>query len=204
MKKVKVILDFIRFAIGEKIEFYRNVITLMTGNTAFSKPDVELVALTALVDKLETDYMASRSGSHELIAKMNQSQEAADEAFRKQAQYVNRIADGDPAVILGAGFHVSKERQPYLRKEFNAIFGVNPGEIILIRKAINGAKSYAWQSCTGALPNNDQSWTFVGFSTQARYVIKGLASGTKYWFRVAAITSNGLGPWSDPIMKVVL
>jgi len=204
MRRSKVLLDFIKLSVGEKIAFFRNVIILMTNNLLFPKPDVTLEVLTPMVDKLENDYAASRSGSHAMVMVMRQAEQVADNAFRKLAMYVDRTADGDPAIILKSGFNISKQPEPANRDSFIVEAGENPTEIVLTRKAQPGAKSYVWQYRSGALPGTDQSWVFAGFSTQTRFVVKGLESGSKYWFRVAAITINGTGPWSEPVMKMVL
>jgi len=203
MKKCKVVLDFIRLAVAEKIVFFRNIINLMTGNALFPTPDVTLTVLGTLVDTLETDHTAAKSGSHLMVAKMNESETAADEAFRKLARYVDRIADGSEATILSSGFHASKQPEPALRKDFSVEPGKNPGEMILACSAVPGARAYVWQYCVGLLPVNEQGWIFSGSGTRAKFIIRGLESGSKCWFRVAAVTSAGMGPWSDPIMKVV-
>jgi hypothetical protein len=36
----------------------------------------------------------------------------------------------------------------------------------------------------------------------ARATLEGLDSGARYWFRVAAVTSSGQGPWSNPVAKI--
>lgn len=203
MKKSKVVLDFIKFSIPEKIMFFRNVITQMTGKASFPTPDVALAVAKTAVDTLEADHTAAKSGAHVLVSKMRQSAEAADNLFRKLALYVDRIADGNETIILSSGFHVSKQPEASVREAFVVDASENPSEIILIRKAQPGARSYIWQYCVGALPTNGQPWIFAGASTQTRYVIKDLESGSKCWFRVAAITSSGQEPWSDPVMKVV-
>ena len=38
--------------------------------------------------------------------------------------------------------------------------------------------------------------------TKSKATVSGLATGTKYWFRVRAIGAAGPGPWSDPATKV--
>ena len=47
-------------------------------------------------------------------------------------------------------------------------------------------------------PATASSWQQVGFSTKSKFTVPGLTSGTKYWFRVAAIGTAGQAPWSDP------
>jgi chitodextrinase len=46
-------------------------------------------------------------------------------------------------------------------------------------------------------PLTPGSWKQAGFSTKAKFSVRGLASGTRYWFRVAALGTAGQGPWSQ-------
>jgi hypothetical protein len=39
-------------------------------------------------------------------------------------------------------------------------------------------------------------------ATKSKATVTGLTSGTRYWFRVAAIGSAGQGPWSDPATAI--
>jgi hypothetical protein len=204
MRKVKVVLDFLKFPVSEKIIFYRNVITSLTGNPAFATPDVSLTNLTTVLTAFEQAEDEASDGARTSIALRNQAEEVADKAFRKEAMYVDRISDGDAAIILSSGFHLSKQPEPAQRPLFEAEAGNNSGEIILTRKAQPGAKSYVWQYCIGSLPvNGAGNWIFAGSSTQSKYVISNLESGSKCWFRVAAVTIGGMAPWTDPVMKVV-
>jgi len=205
MKKVKVFLGFLRMALVVKLEFYRNVIACLTANELFSKPDVELIVLNSAVAKFAADFNASQTGSHEAVAKMRQSEKIADGYFRKIAMYVDRIADGDEAVILNAGFYPTKQPASPSRPLFSAVNSKKPGEIVLKCKAVPGAYAYTWQFFLGsASPAKDEDWVFAGTSTQVTFVVSGLTGLTKYCFRVCAVKSSGMQPWMDPIMKLVL
>ena len=52
------------------------------------------------------------------------------------------------------------------------------------------------------VPLGSSAWQFVGCATKAQMTIKGLSSGTRYWFRVAAVNAAGQGPWSQPVSVV--
>ncbi len=204
MKKIKVLLDFIRFAIPVKIEFYRNVIVCLTSNITFENPDVELARLNEAVNKLTVDYQAAQTGLHKAVAQMHQSETAADDLFRLTARYVDRIANGDEAIILSAGFNGSKQPVSSSRPHFTAENGENPCEIVLKCKTHPNARSYTWQFSADALPAKEEDWKYAGTSTQATFAIKNLNSLVKYWFRVAPVTSEGMQPWIGPIMKVAV
>lgn len=81
----------------------------------------------------------------------------------------------------------------------SATSGDNNGEIDLIWEPVFGAKTYVIQRSTrSAEPGR---WTQEDIITKSSYTISKLRSGQKYWFRVAAVSSNGQGPWSEPVQK---
>ena len=134
---------------------------------------------------------------------MHQTETVWDDAMRKMARYVERIANDDPAIILSAGFNLSKQPLPYQRPELSAEQGEKSGTILLRRQAIPGAKSYIWQYCINTLPENDSGWTFAEATSKASTEIDNLTPVSKYWFRVAAVTSQGVTAYNDPIMHII-
>jgi hypothetical protein len=203
MKKIKIVLDFLKLTVSQKIEFYKNVYNKMNGNTMFATPDVPNAQVNTATLTLETDYTASLGGGHALVAKMHQSEKACDDLMRKQANYVDRIANGNEAIILSAGFHVSKQPSPKQKPDFLVEANGEHGVIKLSRKSIPGAVSYVWQYSPGALPVDDKGWLFGGASTKSTFSIAQLETATRCWFRVAGVTKEGLTAWSEPVMKVV-
>jgi hypothetical protein len=201
MKKLKVLLNFVKKPVTKKITLYRYVINRLTDHPLFTHPDIELEELISLTNKLESDYIASRSGEHEKIALMHETRDITDNAFRVVARYVDRIANGSEADILSSGFSISQKTGSYNKPP---IWIKQKGnEVIFCCKAIPHARAYVWQYAIGNLPDDDSGWLFAGGSTRVMYGIKGLESGIFLWVRVAPITPKEFGPWSDPIKKVV-
>lgn len=203
MKKVKIVLDFLKLSVSKKIEFCKNVYNKMNGNTTFPTPDVPNAQINTAVLNLETDYTAALGGGHALVAKMHQSEKVIDDLMRKQANYVDRIANGNEAIIMSAGFHVSKQPAPKQKPDFLVEANGDHGVIKLAHKAMPGAVSYIWQYAVSTMPAEEKGWMFGGASTRANYSITQLETATKCWFRVAGVTKDGMTPWSEPIMKVV-
>jgi hypothetical protein len=203
MKKKTIVLDFLKFSVPNKIAFGRTVLSQMSVLPLFANPDVAYATATDIVNKLEGYYVASRGGAHEQVALMNKAEVEFDDIFRKLANNVDRVADGDEAVILSAGFHLAKQPAPTERPEFTVTAGDGPGTINLRRKAVAGAYSYVWQYVVGAEVPTDDKWTLAGSTTQANFEVTGLTSATKVWFRVSAVTKEGMQPFTDAIMKVV-
>ena len=89
--------------------------------------------------------------------------------------------------------------------EFSVEQGEKSGTVALRHQAIEGAKSYIWQYCVGETPAADENdWKLGTVTTKASAELTGLTPLTKYWFRVAAVTVDGTGAFSTPLMLTVI
>jgi len=203
MKKVHVVFDFIQLPIPEKVAWGRKIYGEMDTNPAFPLPDVPLVVIKGDTDLLETTYLNARNGGKESTVLMHQAEDVWNDNMRKTARYVERIANGDSAIVLSAGFNLAKQPIPAQRSEFSAEAGKNSGSVLLRRQAVPGAKSYIWQFCINALPETEDGWKIAEVTGKASVELVDLNPVTKYWFRVASVSSQGTSAYNDPIMHVV-
>jgi hypothetical protein len=203
MKRLKVMMNFIRLSIWIKIAYYRNVLTKMTGNALFATPDVSLETTKTVLDELEAAAVAAKDGARTQIAIRNSKMVQADDLFHSLALYVERIANGDETIIMSCGFDVLEVSRTYSRPELGIKSGEVTGNIKLVVRAIEGAKSYIWQYAKDTQPMNGDGWILAGYSTKTSYELSDLEHLGKYWFRVAGITANGLSNYTSPVMKVV-
>jgi len=199
MKKDHTVFDFVKEPIAIKIEIGRSVENEMRSNPIFTNPDVPLDDLKASTDLLETRNVAAMNGGKEATALLHQAEEDWNDKMRIQARYVDRIADGDSAVILGAGFSLAKQPVPAARPEFSAEQGEKSCTVVLRHKLENGGKAYVWQQSTDGI-----NWITVQTTAQASVELTGLTPLTKYWFRVAVVTITGTSDFSDSVTLVVI
>ena len=204
MKRIKVVLDFIKFPVTEKVNFYRSIIDKLTGNAIYPTPDVSLTAAQVAVDALEKAILAKRDGSHTAVSAMHDAEDAADTIFRTLAAYVERLAAGDETSILSSGFHESSQPVLTPKAVLSVTDGAHSGAVKLIAKAVERAGSYIWQYAKDAIPGDDSGWILAGVCTSASFEISGLTVASKYYFRVAAVTPDGAQDFSAPVMKVVV
>lgn len=205
MAKVKLSLQSL--TIPQKIQFIRQVVTSMTGNANFATPAPALLAITAIVDALEAAFnvaQAARLTAKQKTELQNTAEQQADALLTQLAAYVENITGGDAAKIQSGGMETRADATPVgalpAPQNLSATAGDQDGEIDLDWDNIRGAKSYVMEKSVD--PITATSWQPAGIVTKSKGTVSGLISGTKYWFRVAAIGTDGQGPWSDPATKI--
>jgi hypothetical protein len=205
MKKDKVVLDFIKIPVAQKVEFTRGVISKVKNNPKFTDPDVKVEDLEAKADLLEARSVAALSGGKEATALMHQTEDELDDLMRKMAKYVDRVGDGDNTIILSSGFNLAKQPSPAVRPVFSVELGEKSGTVTIRRQAVDGARSYIWQYCTGETPAaNDADWNTAKVTSKASVEISGLTPLTKYWFRSAVVTASDTSAFTSPVMQGVI
>jgi len=204
MKKNRIVASYVRLTRSDKVSKGRQVSAEMQANSKFGDPDVAYVQLDAATDHLEQTMVAAASGGKEDTALMYQAEEEWNKTMRLMSRYVERVADGDGAVMLSAGFDLAKQPSPIQRAEFSVEHNGKSGSVILRRRAVEGAKSYLWQMSSSPLHETDNDWKQVKASTQASVEISGLTPLTKYWFRGSVVTKEGTSDFCAPVMHVVM
>lgn len=123
----------------------------------------------------------------------------------KLAGYVESVAGKDDTLITSAGMETKASRSaptlPIVPQALAANAGEHEGEINLVWKAVQNARSYTIEASLDPAAAN--SWTHVGIATSASKIISNLTSGKRYWFRVAAVSAGGQSGWSKHATKVV-
>lgn len=205
MKKNRIVLDFVRIPVAQKTEFGKGVISKMKNNPKFVTPDVSLDELETKNTLLETRSIAALGGGKEATALLHQTEDEWVDIMRKMAKYVDRIADGDETIILSAGFNLAKQPAPAIRPDFIVELGEKSGSVIIRRQAVDGAKSYIWQYCTGEIPVSiNTDWVTAQVTSKASVELTGLTPKTTYWFRSAVVTTAGTSAYNQPIIQVVI
>lgn len=203
MKKPKVTLDFIKLSPVNKASHYHTVIDHMSNNSLYPSPDASMIDAQTVVVALDKAILAAVDGGHIAISALNDAVASADAVFRILAAYVERIALGDETSILSSGFHFSKQPAPRNKETLVAKDGSHSGSVQLDTLRIDRGVTYVWQMCKGKLPDNDNGWVQIGITTQTSFEISNLDIATIYYFRVAAVTPDGIQDFSAPVMKVV-
>lgn len=197
--------------VSTKIQRCREIIQSMTVNsTDFPTPPLTLAAFAANVDSLETASQFAFQGGVERTAERNVRLSVVNADIRALRSYVDSVARGDLDLVLRSGFEPSRIPRPVGMlpepQNLRAQPGVNPGTVNLRWNTVNGADSFHVQM-REELPLREtpmegnvvkEVWKNLESATRTTLEVTGLQSLRYYWFRVAALGSAGLGPWSDP------
>jgi hypothetical protein len=205
---MKVKLNISRLSLRDRIARCRQIITSMTGNPNFPTPNPPLATITTALNDAETASNAAQSARQDAKAKtviQNNKDDFATGLMNQLAAYVESTAGDDESIIRSAGMDTkavgsAPTSNPDAPDNLSATAGDREGEIDLSWEAVSGAKSYVIEQ--SADPPTDTSWGHASVSTRSSQTLDGLKSGTRYWFRVAAVNGVGQSGWSDPAMKI--
>jgi hypothetical protein len=206
MAKIK--LNFARLPIPEKTARTKQIVAALTGNASFTTPSPPLATISAAMTALDTAYseaQTARQTAKEKTSAQNEKEDELNQLMSQLASYVESVAGNDEEMILGAGMDtreksVAASESPAQPLALAASAGDHDGEIDLAWDKVAGSKSYVVEK--SADPPTQTSWSHAGVGTKSGMTITGLTSGTRYWFRVAAVNNNGQSGWSDPAMKI--
>lgn len=198
-----------KLPLPDKIGKGQQIITLSTGNpnvpgntaalTAFSNLQADLVSAN------EAHSNAQRN-LDELMSARNAALAAWSNGMVALAAFTQSVTQGDETKILSTGFDVRRAGTPMpppaapgpLTVKLNG----SPGVTKLNWPSMPDAKSYLVEQSPD--PMTDASWNQVDTPTKASCELEGAEPGRLYWYRVAAMNSAGVGPWSGPASRPVM
>jgi hypothetical protein len=203
----RVRLNLRSLSVPAKIAKGRHIVTSMTDNKNFPNPTPPLTEVTAALDALEEAFaqiQASRAKVTALTVTQDNAEAKLDQTLTQVAAYVESVAGRDDTLITSVGMELksspSTTTLPSVPQALTAAAGDHDGELLLSWKSVPNAKSYVIESSTD--PATVTSWEHVGIATSATKIVTGLKSGTRFWFRIAAVGAGGQSGWSEHATKV--
>ena len=205
MPRIK--LNVRQLSIPDKVQRGRQIITAMTNNANFSNPHPPLSDVTAALAGLEQNYAFVQAAKADVKAKTTALDDAdtkVNQILMQLAAYVESIAGTDEKIITSAGLttKISRSTPTFLSppQALSATAGDHEGVIELSWKKVPNARSYTIQMSPD--PPTPEGWAQAAIATASTRTIENLASGKRFWFRVAAIGAMGQSGWSEPATKI--
>jgi hypothetical protein len=187
----------------DRILFAQSIHARLSNNPNFPTPSPSLETFEELVTAAMTAYQAqeaARTASQQATAVLGEQMAALDGALSRIASYVDSVAGGDEVTVLSAGLPV---RLPSTAlgvlpgpETISVRFGVISGTLQVRWAGVRGARAYEVQLTTDL--TRADGWATCAHVARRSAEVSGLVSGQRYWFRVRAIGSAGLGAWSNP------
>jgi hypothetical protein len=205
MKKFVVKLNLRKKSVDERIEYARHVITSMTGNIHFTTPVPALSVIKSVTDALEIAFIAAAGGSILSTSLLHEAIDDFDIELTALRHYVDNTARGSESVILSAGMETKRGNASVgipTRVTGLQATSIGSGEIVLRWSPVKGKLLYL--GYIKADGESDEQYKLVVKSARAKYTMRGLESGRKYWFVVEAVGSAGTGALSDVGTSFVL
>jgi hypothetical protein len=176
----------------------------MTDNQKFPTPVPPVPAVQQMAKDFSDALNLSADGSRLNIALKNQKRAILVDALHQWSRYVLFTANGDVATAVTSGFQIAKTPSPappISKPETPTIeAGVNPGELMSSVKAVLGAVTYLHQYATEE-EMAQGNWQSVPCS-KSLCLLTGLASGTKYYCRIAVVGRKGQLVYSDVVARI--
>jgi len=204
--KVSKDLSTSRYADSDLTVKTGHIVEKMTGNINFTEPEPALANVTAANNAFVLSIAKAQNGSKEDTVIKNNCRTVLETILKSEADYVQRISNGDEAIILSSGFDVN--RRPgtvgQLDKPTNLTLmpGNNHGTLWFSCDVVANASFYVIEYTEGPV-TADSVWIQTT-TTKHKLLIEALTSGKQYFFRVAGGGSDPSRVWSDTVNSFVL
>jgi hypothetical protein len=203
----KIKLGLSRLSVPELIGLSQQITNAMTGNPNFTTPNPALATITTATGDLQAAYNAANTArieSKNKTIEQNERGDALRALLTQLASYVDNISAGKQSVITSAGMDVqsspTSEAELSPPTGFTTTTGDGDGEIDLSWNSVANAQSYVVERSLVAPPA--AAWEHQVTTTKSKITADNLSSGTRYWFRVAAVGSKGQSGWSDLYTRI--
>ncbi len=197
----RTILDFTSHSDTQLDTRGDDVLTKMTGNVAFPTPSPALSVLEGHLGEYRVALVNATLGDRQQVEIKNQKRRQLERTLRALAMYVDPIADGNAALILGAGFEVTENAggrtagprpKPVDVNVVPGRHGSGTANIRVKRDRLARLNRFEYR------PIGQDEWTVMQAS-RSRLKLEGLQPMSLYEFRVAYLGTDPTVTYSDVV-----
>jgi hypothetical protein len=198
MNTIKVLAYPKNISDADLIIYSQGIKTSVSANTNFSSLNPYLISLQTANVNLNAALLAQKPGDKTSTSNLHEASNEVKRILRVLASSVEFTSNNNKILIHSSGFGVKK---PIVRdaKSFNAKQGKTTGTAVLEINSYGNA-AYQWEIS----PDPIGVWSPLEVTIRSKTTVSDLVAGTKYWFRVAVITSSGKTDYTDPHMVHVI
>lgn len=187
------------------IEFSRNVVAQMTGNTNFATPNPALTEVTMAIDALDLASQAARDRGRQAMLTRNSAEAALLALMRSLAAYVQSHCQNDQELLSSSGFLPTKTPAPIGPLVAPLVPKVRQGPTTGTLKArtgkVKGAYAYNWRVALASAPG---AYLQTVQTTGANALFEGLTPGQLYNVEMNALGTYGPSDWTAVTSQMVI
>lgn len=203
MKQSKIVLR-LRSLNNNQLETLGNtVVNGMKANPHFPNPVPTIVDFEATMTSFTKTISDAQSRDKLKIAVRNDVRATVESMLISLANYVTYTAQGDRAMMMGAGFplnNITPVSPPVLSIDsFNLVLGKNSGELLASAKSSNAARMHLYQIAPA--PQPDPKGFDNIYLRGSKFLFTGLVPMKLYAVRIGAIAANGQVVYTQTLVK---
>jgi len=207
-KRLKVLLNFVRFADGRLLTFGRHILQSMLGNLNFPRPPIKLDDLKEKLDNFSVLLAEAIHRDTRVIAQKNNVREGIINDLRMLATYVETEADDNEDAFTSSGFDKAPTfyagAKPLGAATIERIEQGITGQLLLWIASL-GREARSYQVRFGEDGSDPESWSIRPVtSVQEAISFEGLTPGKVYAFQVRAHGRLGFTNWSDSATRMCI
>jgi hypothetical protein len=197
-----------------------SIADILANHSGFPLPWPDVVPnpqeLKELVANFRVAVNAAAHGDRQRIAERDSTLAEMKLSATLTAQYLvmKSIKEKDPSLLNNTGFAQKNRNNSRSAShsnvavgapaKFTAKHGPVSGTVIARSSKVPGGGTYELQMCQGDQAT-EESWKTVGlFMYCSRMEVKDLEPAKRFSFRVRCHGTNGPGPWSSPVILIVI
>jgi hypothetical protein len=177
---------------------------MVAAKSTFPDPDPTMEAFGAEITKLDTNIKAKDGSKVKAQAVIDQVAVVYG-MLKSLIIYVNKVANGDMAIILLSGFDCNNDKMEHGIPGKALIKRIEDGSVACSAKifldALADADRYKVEIST--TPDDPESWkTVIDFGGLNRLEIRDLTAAQKIYIRVSGGNTHGWGMPSEPMVFI--
>ncbi|SFT02788.1 fibronectin type III domain-containing protein [Sphingobacterium wenxiniae] len=187
------------------VKFVENILVKLTENVAiFPEPDPSIADLQIAFDGFKRAQADATYRDMRLVKIKNQQFAQLKQMVYELSLYVEKVAKGDPTLILAAGFMPSKLGMPIgpAPKPLTLRANLKTGHRGMMQLQVNTWKGALMYRFEYRKKSSTDDWVHV-LSAKSKVLLTGLESMQEYEFRVAYLGRDPMVTYSDVLTAPV-
>ncbi len=174
------------------------IIFCCQGNLNFSAFPIDISAIDAKLTAYKLKLVASKT-DHLAVKEALKIRKEIEAMLKKNALYINDVAEGDEIKLESSGYDLSKEREFKIKPEVDVVQSNQPGCGKVFIRPIEDVVAYLAEICKDPLPGQvgGNTWQRLPMSTRSYMPVSGIEHLKLYYVKYCTLTTEGESAYSE-------